>query len=219
MTKKRSKMRYVDRKRSLNHSFLVSHLLGLRRIISDLEAENAKLKEEMKALEDQVCTDALTGLNNRRAIPYILGRKGALAIGDVDKFKIINDNHGHSTGDRVLIEIGKAIQMHCRHTDMVIRYGGDEFFIFLENCTQEDAEKRLNEIRESLVEIGKKYGLTNLSMSFGITEHNPLDSLEKTVELADQILRENKQDPDNPRNLSQTNFLQRGSSLELKKPK
>ena len=81
-------------------------------------------------------TDALTKINNRgsgeRRIEMLLkkGDCGMFCLFDVDKFKSINDNFGHSVGDEVLIEIAKAMKKAFRGNDIIMRLGGDEFAIF-----------------------------------------------------------------------------------------
>lgn len=103
-----------------------------------------QLREANTALVQQSCTDALTGLPNRRAIfehlPTLftlaqkLGRNVLLAYIDLDNFKKINDRFGHSTGDRFLIEIGERLKAIPDKYDILGRLGGDEFLLA---CTAE----------------------------------------------------------------------------------
>lgn len=69
---------------------------------------------------------------------------------DIDNFKAINDRFGHQTGDRILIELAWRLAESVRGTDMVARWGGDEFVILLRDCPLEEAQARAEEIRERI---------------------------------------------------------------------
>lgn len=109
--------------------------------ITRLEAENAALKEENAALKELALTDDLTGLKNRRAILDDLNRelakspranqKLAVIFIDVDNFKEVNDVYGHPQGDRVLQAVAKKLKEGTRATDLLGRFGGDEFLLLV----------------------------------------------------------------------------------------
>ena len=92
-------------------------------------------------LKEQAITDSLTGLYNRRYLSSVLGREVArvrrtgsalsVLILDVDDFKSINDRFGHHEGDRVLRRVADALRSACRSTDLVVRWGGEEFAVIL----------------------------------------------------------------------------------------
>lgn len=117
-----------------------------------------KVKQRTAQIEEMMRTDALTGLLNVRSLPEILTiairtaqrRSEPLSVVflDVDRFKQINDQHGHQCGDNILRTIGTAIQKVSRADDYAFRYGGDEFCVILPNCSEELAQeiyiKRLN---------------------------------------------------------------------------
>lgn len=102
--------------------------------------------------------DALTGVGNRFAFSRAFDREHALAMRhdnelsllvlDVDHFKLINDRHGHLVGDQVLKEIAQAIEMTMRQTDMVFRYGGEEFTAILTKTGAEGAAVIAERIRK-----------------------------------------------------------------------
>jgi GGDEF domain-containing protein len=85
--------------------------------------------------------DPLTGLFNRRALEVFLGREAQIAlryqrplsvvIADLDRFKEVNDRHGHAAGDRVLRAAGRVLSSTVRRADLVVRFGGDEFVVLL----------------------------------------------------------------------------------------
>lgn len=109
---------------------------------AELLARQARLRSRNEALRLQAEADPLTGLPNRsafavrlqQAVERAAERDGALGVMfvDADRFKAINDTHGHAVGDRVLVEIGRRLQRALRESDLVARLGGDEFAILLE---------------------------------------------------------------------------------------
>jgi diguanylate cyclase (GGDEF)-like protein len=109
---------------------------------AELLAREKRLRSRNEALRQQAEADPLTGLPNRaafalrlqQAVDRAAERDGALGLMfvDVDRFKAVNDTHGHAVGDRVLVEIGRRLQRSLRESDLVARLGGDEFAILLE---------------------------------------------------------------------------------------
>jgi diguanylate cyclase (GGDEF)-like protein len=110
-------------------------------------------QEAERDLQRQVTTDTLTGLHNRRMfeefLPLALARAGrtqnrlALAYLDIDKFKAVNDTHGHAAGDAVLVEFGRRLREAVRTTDTVARLAGDEFVIVFEHLGEAGELHRL----------------------------------------------------------------------------
>ncbi len=110
---------------------------------------NQALKQANAQLADQSLRDPLTGLLNRRAMQQELLRQereqqpsnDAMVLLDIDYFKRINDHHGHSAGDEVIRAVAQRLLDVCRDNDKVIRWGGEEFLIYLKN-TDKDALPR-----------------------------------------------------------------------------
>lgn len=144
--------------------------------------------------------DPLTGVNNRAALDSALPREIRLAqrhntpttllVIDCDRFKQINDNHGHQLGDQVLCFMTGLIRANLRDTDLVYRYGGDEFVVLLSGTNTEGAERVAERIRRS-VET-RSFTHNNLSLvlsaSIGLTQLNGRDSLESVFYRADEAL-------------------------------
>ena len=100
--------------------------------------KNAKLNEANRELHDQSIRDPLTGLLNRRSLQEAMtshqrlpGEKDALFLIDIDLFKQINDQQGHAAGDEVLTTLASRLRRVCRDSDLVVRWGGEEFLIVL----------------------------------------------------------------------------------------
>ena len=105
----------------------------------ELQHANAKLRE-------QVITDHLTGLYNRRGFEEALsasldGHAASLLLIDLDNFKHVNDQLGHKAGDMVLAEVGKRLPLQVRAGDIVARVGGDEFGVILRDAGRDEAER------------------------------------------------------------------------------
>lgn len=108
-------------------------------------------KKEVKRWQEKAHRDPLTGLYNREYFEQTVGdwlenkkiTQGAMVYIDVNDFKTINDTLGHTVGDDVLCYVSKRFLSEFRHSDVVARYGGDEFVVFVNGISREDIEKRL----------------------------------------------------------------------------
>ncbi|MEA3315860.1 MAG: diguanylate cyclase, partial [Campylobacterota bacterium] len=118
---------------------------------------NLEILELFKKTKDMANKDFMTGAFNRRYF-YDSGnaifnkakranKDLAVAMFDIDKFKNINDTYGHDIGDIAICEIVKVLNKHLRVSDLIARFGGEEFCILLEDITLEDTEKLFNKIR------------------------------------------------------------------------
>ncbi len=109
-------------------------------------SEQKKLEEELLILSE---TDFLTSICNRRSGEYRIensikeGTLGMFCLFDVNKFKYVNDNFGHSVGDQVLVSIAETMKKTFRTSDVLIRLGGDEFVVFAANVHDEDIGRRV----------------------------------------------------------------------------
>lgn len=146
--------------------------------------------------------DPLTGLGNRTALDNALHRELQLAerheqefsllMIDIDHFKMINDQHGHSRGDQVLREVSRCIQLACRESDIVFRYGGEEFVVLLSKTDLPGAWVIAERIRNQIASLsieGKLSAITP-SVSIGIGTHkaNTKEHASDLFEQADKAL-------------------------------
>jgi diguanylate cyclase len=112
-----------------------------------------QLRDEVAAARSDAARDELTGLLNRRGIMDVLGELGdgahSIAICDVDRFKAINDGHGHAVGDRVLGVVASALENGCR-PHLVGRWGGEEFLLLFRNTDPAAAAELVDDVRLEL---------------------------------------------------------------------
>ena len=110
-----------------------------------LRRRNRRLAVRNEALRREVHLDPLTGLANRHGLDAIVGQnreagvRGLLYLIDLDHFKRINDELGHAAGDAVLVETGRRLKSVTRETDVVVRWGGEEFLVFMPSLAREAA--------------------------------------------------------------------------------
>jgi two-component system cell cycle response regulator len=103
-----------------------------------------RLRADLDRSLELAVTDSLTGLRNRRYVRRHLegvlrGNDAAVMLLDVDRFKLINDNHGHAAGDAALREVANRMKLHLRATDVIARYGGEEFIVVLAGASTDYA--------------------------------------------------------------------------------
>ena len=154
-----------------------------RLFVSLANTLSARLSNDhlVKRLEAQASCDALTGLANRMSFEIALTaeltspeKSGAVVMVDLDRFKEINDSLGHETGDRLLIEIADRLRSVARRTDMVARFGGDEFALLLGRVDPDDpAEmtRRIDDVHRRLTAKVELEGLTfEVGASVGVVQ-------------------------------------------------
>ena len=126
-------------------------------IISGTMVNVSSWKNEVNRWKEKATRDALTGVFNReyfeRSVAKLLDEGTVASAGivfiDVDDFKQVNDTLGHMVGDDVLCYVSKRLLSVFRHTDIIARYGGDEFVAFVKGITKPDLENRLTQLRDS----------------------------------------------------------------------
>ena len=167
-----------------------------------LQRRESELHQVMQELREQTITDPLTGLYNRRYLRDVLTRElmrakrkksplAALMV-DLDHFKRINDSLGHEAGDAVLREVGALLKRSVRGSDIVCRYGGEEFALLMPDATLESAQRRAEEIRAAIRRLepqfqGKSAG--SLSTSVGVALFpNHAGETESLLAKADEAL-------------------------------
>lgn len=130
-----------------------------------------KLISKLSGYNEKLYTDVLTGIYNRRFFEEKIKNmedEAGIAVIDLDDFKLHNDTYGHSAGDAALIMTANIIKKYIRKTDILIRYGGDEFLLILPSIKKHIFEDKLKLIREKIHDtVVPKYEKMQLSVSIG----------------------------------------------------
>lgn len=175
--------------------------LSFEAIVAERTAELSRVNRQLQAqLEENrrlAESDSLTGVANRYRLEKILSRECqragrfrqalSLIAMDIDDFKLINDRHGHQGGDRVLVEVAQTLQGCLRDTDLLARWGGDEFMIVLTDSSLAAAMNLAQQMRERLLQR-QPLGLGSLTISFGVVERHADEPMTELMGRADQAL-------------------------------
>ena len=174
-----------------------------RKVVERTEA----LARANERLERLAITDALTGLPNRRRLGEILDLEWrralrpktslAVAMIDIDQFKLYNDHYGHPAGDRCLHQVATALATHVRDTDHVARYGGEEFALVLPDTDIAGAVSAAERVRVAVEELAEPHatsarGIVTISVGVAAVPPTPEDMVEDLLRHADECLYEAK---------------------------
>lgn len=145
-------------------------------IPAELVSSVALRADRMRILRSLMARDSLTGLYNHTtttemlvsSLAHAVRQKESLAMVmiDLDGFKKINDMHGHMAGDQVIIALSRLLKHRLRTTDVIGRYGGEEFALLLKSISSETAEQVVNELREDFSKIIFNAGKQQFSCTF-----------------------------------------------------
>ncbi|MFW6169785.1 MAG: GGDEF domain-containing protein, partial [Planctomycetota bacterium] len=183
---------------------LVGRLLSANQSVqtklTETEGKLDELSHKMEHHASEARIDMLTGLANRRAFQEQLHRSlsrfyeaeepFALVMIDIDRFKQVNDVHGHPFGDEVLRHVGEILLDQCRGCDLVSRYGGEEFAIIMPATRLGEAREMAEELRETVATTGFTCSdiSLNLTVSVGAAEILPNEDVSGVMNRVDQAM-------------------------------
>lgn len=166
--------------------------------------QNVQLMEQVKIIKEASETDYLTGLFNRRFF-FGYGHKCfanalrhqenlAVAMLDIDHFKAINDKFGHEGGDEALKAVAQVLKQRFRESDIVSRFGGEEFCVLACGMKEEETLRVFEDLRKTIesLTINTSAGVVSLTVSIGLCNRK-MDSLDEMINLADANLYRAKQ--------------------------
>jgi diguanylate cyclase len=207
----------IDVQKQIDNEALLSLCELTRVMISKTRAVESELRSRGKAIEgligslqdarSKADTDALTGLSNRRAFERQLGATferakqsgnvSTLAICDIDRFKLINDNFGHQTGDRVIQFVADSLAYNCGDRGHVFRFGGEEYVILFENVGCSEARECIERAMQDLAARNFVHSKTNkpigaVTFSCGLSETGSFKDPGSLLGSADRALYEAK---------------------------
>lgn len=169
----------------------------LREARDAAEAANRALLSANAMLQNQASTDALSGVFNRRHFEEALeaqigqarhhGEPLCLLIIDIDNFKLINDRHGHQIGDLVIVQLAALLKKELRKSDLLARWGGDEFVVMLPHTPAQEAWGLAERLRRLI--SGHRFAeLPQVTGSFGVAELQPEESADDWFARVDGVL-------------------------------
>lgn len=158
------------------------------------------IRDYNNKLEKLASFDSLTKLQNRRTFDLIFDktlkqfRRDAIPRGviffDIDNFKNINDTYGHLVGDKVLVRVANILNSSIRSSDYSARWGGEEFFVLLNDSNQDNTLIIAQNLREKFENdmILREYVQNGVTSSFGITQFQKNDTIDKIIARVDKAL-------------------------------
>ena len=172
----------------------------MHRLRRQAQERQQELAEALERIRELATHDELTGLINRRRMLEIMhtekhrsvrsGRGFCLAMIDIDHFKRVNDRLGHVAGDEVLSEVASVIAAGLRETDIVARWGGEEFLVMFTDTDEDAAERVLQRIQGTLTQTPVTQSDPSLRVTFsaGVGNHLRDETLTRTIDRADRAL-------------------------------
>jgi diguanylate cyclase len=176
--------------------------LTLSRQLDTRAQEVQSLTQRLERAEAEALNDPLTGLLNRRgfenAFAELVAQSGALQgtallVVDIDRFKDINDTHGHPVGDQVLRGVAQVLRARIKGADIAARVGGDEFAILLPDTAMQGAMALAEQIRAALVHarlrrVNSDQQIGQVTVSVGVAHLDEAGSLDRLLHSADAAL-------------------------------
>jgi diguanylate cyclase (GGDEF)-like protein len=179
-------------------AMLTARLSRIRRRLSEQREDLARALAQLQAIATR---DELTGLPNRRQIQALMDQEllrslrhhhdFCVALVDLDHFKRVNDEHGHAAGDAVLRAFAQGGQTAMRGTDVLARWGGEEFLVLLPDTAMPPAVAGMERLRQQTAALRIDIGggaQVAITVSIGLTGHRRSETLAQTLERADQLL-------------------------------
>lgn len=183
-----------------NQQALSDQLNEMAKKVEKLEEQSQQFEQKLAEQQRKSMHDALTKLSNRAAFdeyftqsmvryhhkPFDL----ALAVIDIDDFKMINDTYGHTAGDKTLQVIANTIQKKVSKDVFVARYGGEEFVLIYSHLKEASLIKELNLINKNIARLPFKFknNKVSITLSIGASHINPEDNIHTAFERADEAM-------------------------------
>ena len=192
-----------DREMSLSARF-DKQLRQLEKVARISDRYQTMMRDLNIALREASTHDALTGIANRRLLTERLreeterakrySRPLCIVMIDIDRFKIINDEHGHEIGDNVLMEVVRVMEAEIREHDLCGRWGGEEFLVLMPETATDSAVLVMERLREAVAKLRVRINDESLSVtvSLGMAQLRADENYSRTINRADVALLQAK---------------------------
>jgi len=156
-----------------------------------------RLRKQTSMIEEVAERDMLTGAYNRRGLEHRFAHMAALEteeaplcamLFDLDHFKEVNDTYGHTVGDAVLRRVADIVLDTIRNTDVFVRWGGEEFMVLCPGMSGEEARRFAEKLRQRVENTLRASDLPNVTISIGVAQHKPGESLHDFINRLDALL-------------------------------
>lgn len=170
---------------------MIHKVISLKERIKQLEFEVRRLESENEQLREFNSKDSCTGFFTKRHLKVSIKKliddniPFSFIVIDLDNFKTVNDTYGHLVGDNVLKETACIIKSNLRDSDIVIRYGGDEFMVIMPHVEIKKAVSVMERIRSKIEYFGEEHEVT---ASMGVVENNGKDDIDLIIKSADDLM-------------------------------
>ena len=166
--------------------------------------QRAELAQALARLREHTTRDELTGLVNKRHMQELMeqehqrcirsGQSFCLAMLDIDRFKPVNEAHGYTVGDAVLRAVAQEALRHVRLSDMLCRWGGEEFVLMMSDTRAALARGGLERLHQKVGALRILHGTTavGITLSAGLAEHHAGETVAQTLERAERALQDAK---------------------------
>lgn len=191
---------------SASHELSLNFLLILSQRIRNNNKLVCEEQYHIRCMEEYAMVDPMTGLHNRRWLEQMYTReinrsntghfKLTAFMLDIDHFKNVNDTYGHLAGDQVLISVAQTLTRSLRPSDMPVRYGGEEFTVFLPGTTTKNAKIIAERIRTNMENMSISLAdgtIIQVTVSIGFAERIDNDTVASLIDRADKALYHAKQ--------------------------
>ena len=205
LTLRHQKLSHIADTLEVQTSQLSKNLNNHQKTISQLNTKVFQLENELKKAHDASKEDFLTKLPNKRSLEEHLTRHEsnykrhnddyAVIMFDIDFFKHVNDIHGHEAGDYILQQVAHIFQKACRSSDIIGRYGGEEFMGLITHTEHTGVEYFSQKIRKEIERTSFTFKNIHipLSISIGFAMRNNCAGIKETIEIADKHLYQAKE--------------------------
>jgi diguanylate cyclase (GGDEF)-like protein len=166
--------------------------------------QRAELAQALSRLREHATRDELTGLVNRRHMQELMeqehqrcirsGQTFCLAVLDIDRFKPVNEAHGYAVGDAVLRAVAEEALRHVRVSDMLSRWGGEEFVLMMSDTRSALARGGLERLHQRVAALRILHGgsAVGVTLSGGLAQHHAGETVAQTLERAERALQDAK---------------------------